>query len=378
MKKLMMWMTGLTLLAGSALQAQNLTGTWQGTLNAGPQPLRIVIKIALDNDKLKATTYSIDQGGQPIPVSALTQDGPTVKMTVAAINGSYEGKLSADGNLITGNWTQGSPLPLNLARATAGTEWTIPEPPPPPAVMAAEARPEFEVATIKPSQSAEGFGFLVNRSGLLTTHNTSLRDLMKISYGVHPRQITGGPSWFESDKYDVTGKPNVAGIPSVPQLMGMVQKMITDRFQLVFHREKKELSAYTLTIGKGLKITENTSNPTGLPGFGGGGPRGLNVRNATMAEFTEFLQANVLDQPVVDQTGLGKKRYDFILKWTPDGAQSPLAGGARPEGGAGADNADAPPDIFAALQQQLGLKLESGKASVDVIVIDHVQKPSEN
>jgi uncharacterized protein (TIGR03435 family) len=371
MKKLILWMTALALLAGNALYAQNISGTWQGELNppGSPKPLRLVFKIALEDDKLKATAYSIDQGGQPIPVSAVTRDGSTVKMTIAAINGSYEGKLSADANLITGTFTQGSPLPLNLARATPATEWSIPEPLPPPTIMAADARPEFEVATIKPSQNPEGFAFLVNRSGMLNTHNTSLKDLIKISYGVHPKQITGGPSWFENDKYDVTGKPNVGGMPSVNQLMGMVQKMLAERFKLEFHREKKELSAYTLTLGKtGLKITENTSNPTGLPGFGGGGPRGLNVRNATMKEFADFLQANVLDQPVVDQTGLGSKRYDFILKWTPDGPQAAAAAG----------NVDAPPDIYAAMQQQLGLKLESAKAPVDVIVIDHVEKPSEN
>ena len=136
MKKLMLWMTAFALFAGSALHAQNITGTWQGTLNGG-QPLRLVIKISLDDDKLKATSYSIDQGGQPIPVSAITRDGSTVKMTVAMINGSYEGKLSADGNSITGTWTQGAPLPLNLTRATPETEWTIPEPPAPPKVMAA-------------------------------------------------------------------------------------------------------------------------------------------------------------------------------------------------------------------------------------------------
>jgi uncharacterized protein (TIGR03435 family) len=146
----------------------------------------------------------------------------------------------------------------------------------------------------------------------------------------------------------------------------MVQQMLPERFHLAFHKEKKELSAYALTIGNsGLKMTEDTSNPNGLPGFGGGGPRGLNVRNATMQEFAGFLQANVLDQPVVDQTGLGNKRYNFIVKWTPDGTP------ADP-------NLDAPPDIYLAFQQQLGLRLESTKAPVDLFVIDSVEKPSEN
>jgi uncharacterized protein (TIGR03435 family) len=358
-------------LAGLAttINAQNLAGTWQGTLVAGPQNLRIVFKISVgDNDKLKAVNYSIDQGGQPIPVTTITQDGPTVKLTIAPIGGSYEGKLSADGNTITGNWTQGNPLPLVLTRATPATEWAIPEPPPPPKTMPADAKPRFEVTTIKPSQNPQGFGFTVNRSGWLTTHNTSLKDLIKISYGLHPKQITGGPLWVEEDKYDIVGKPDTEGLPSLPQLMAMVRSMLPDRFHLAFHNEKKELSAYALTIGKtGLKITEETSNPNGLPGFGGGGPRGLRVVNATMQEFAEFLQANVLDQPVVDQTGLANKRFSFIVKWTPEGAVA-----------AADPNLEAPPDIYTAFQQQLGLKLESTKAPVDLFVLDRVEKPSEN
>jgi hypothetical protein len=128
------------------LQAQNIAGSWQGTLKAGPQDLRIVVKISLDDDKWKAVTYSIDQGGQPFPASAFTLSGSTIKMTVAALNGNYEGKLSADANTITGTWSQGQPLPLNLTRATPETAWTIPEPPPPPKQMPADAKPVFEVA----------------------------------------------------------------------------------------------------------------------------------------------------------------------------------------------------------------------------------------
>jgi len=193
-------------LPGSALHAQNITGTWQGSLRDGPQELRIVIKISLEDDKLKAVTYSIDQGGQPIPASAITRDGSAIKMTVAAIGGNYEGKLSADGKSIAGTWTQGAPLPLNLARATPETAWAIPEPLPPPKQMAADATPVFEVATIKPSKPEERFSLLVNRSGLLTTTNTSLSDLIKFAYDLHPRQIKG-PAWLETEKYDVTGSP---------------------------------------------------------------------------------------------------------------------------------------------------------------------------
>lgn len=162
------------------------------------------------------------------------------------------------------------------------------------------------------------------------------------------------------------------------QLRMMVQKLLADRFQLTFHRDKKELSVYAITVAKnGVKITRDEDDPTGLPRFGGWGVRGLNVRNATLAEFADWLQADTLDKPVVDQTGLTSARYDFMLKWTPDASQSQI-GGPAPDVPPPADNTDAPPDIFAAFQQQLGLKLESTKAPVDVLVIDHVEKPSAN
>jgi len=377
MKKLMLWSIALAALPGNALHAQNITGAWQGTLKAGPQELRIVIKISLEDDKPKAVMYSIDQaGGQPIPASAFTKDGSIIKMTIGGI-GSYEGRLSADATSITGAWTQGAPLPLNLTRATPETAWTIPDPPPPAKLMPTDATPEFEVATVKPSKPEERFSLLVNRSGMLNTTNTSVSDLIKFAYDLHPRQIKG-PAWIETEKFDVTGKPDVQGMPNGKQLKSMVQKLLADRFQLTFHREKKELSVYTIAMAKnGAKIAKSESNPLNLPGFGGG-PRGLNVRNATMAEFASMLQANILDQPVVDQTGFGATRYDFSLKWTPDAAQLSQLGGPGLNAQPAVDNPDAPPDLFTAFQQQLGLKLESTKAPVDVLVIDRVEKPSAN
>jgi uncharacterized protein (TIGR03435 family) len=362
-------------LLASALHAQNITGTWQGTLKPGPQDLRIVVKISLDNDKPKAVMYSIDQaGGQPINAKSITQDGSTIKMKVDAIAGSYDGKLSPDGNTITGTWTQVQPLPLNLVRATPQTEWTIPEPPPPPKTMAADAKPSFEVSTIKPAKSG-GVSVRVNPSGMFTTTNTSLSELIKFAYDVHPRQITKGPAWLESEKFDITAKPDTPGIPNPTQLKGMMQKMLAERFQLAFHREKRELPVYAITVAKGgLKLTKSES-PLNLPGFGLP-PGRMMVRNATMAEIASLMLASLLEQPVVDQTDLGTTRYDFMLKYTPDAQQlAQLAAVGAPPPPA---DPDAPPDLFTAFQQQLGLKLESTKAQVDVLVIDKAEKPSEN
>jgi hypothetical protein len=131
MKKLKLWMMALAALQVSALQAQNITGSWQGTLQAGERKVRIVFKIALQNDKLQATLYTVDQPSPPV-ATTITRDGSTVKMTIPSINGKYEGKLSGDGNSTAGTLIQGAQLPLNLARATPETAWDIPAPPPPP------------------------------------------------------------------------------------------------------------------------------------------------------------------------------------------------------------------------------------------------------
>jgi uncharacterized protein (TIGR03435 family) len=380
MKKIPLCLFALAAASG-ALFGQNLTGSWQGSLQ-GPQggpALRIVVKITrADDESLKATLYSIDQGGQPINASSATQQGSTLKLAIAAIGGNYEGKLGADGATITGTWSQaGAPAPLNLARATPETAWAIPEPAPPPKLMAAGANPSFEVATIKPSDPAsQGASMLVGRGGgnLFTTTNSSLSDLITFAYGLHARQVTGGPAWMESDKFDVTAKPDQEGVPNVTQLRTMVQKLLVDRFQLTFHHDKKELSVYAITVAKtGPKMAK--SQATGnLPGFGGRGPGNIGVRNTTMAEFAEFLQSRIVDRPVVDQSGL-TDRYDFPLVWTPDGAQT---GAPKPDAPPAASNPDDPPDLFTAFQQQLGLKLEATKAPVDVFVIDKVEKPSAN
>jgi uncharacterized protein (TIGR03435 family) len=385
-QKLTQWIIALTILSGGAsfsqLSAQSITGTWQGALKPpqgrGPE-LRTVIKISTtENDKLAAVFYSIDQQSPAIPATTFTLNGSAVKMTIAALNGTYEGRLNSDGNTIDGTWTQGGPaIPLVLTKATPETAWVIPEPPPPPKPMAADANPGFEVATIKPARPDGRFSLLVNRSGMLNTTSTTVSDLIKFAYDLHPRQITKGPAWLESEKFDITAKPDTAGVPNGKQLKMMVQKLLKERFQLSFHNEKKELSVYAITVAKtGPKLTKNESGGN-LPGFGGG-PRTLIVRNSTMDEWAHMLQMQILEQPVVDQTGLGSARYDFQLKWTPDPSQAQLGGPLPNAPPAAGDPADAPPDIFVAFQQQLGLKLENTKAPVDVMVIDRLEKPSEN
>ncbi len=231
-------------------KTQSIADTWQGTLHAG-QDLRTVVKITkADDGGYKAVFYSIDQGGDGLPVTKITLDGSTVKMTLTMIGGTYEGKLSPDGKTISGTWSQGSPLPLILTRATPETEWTIPPPRPRLPPMAANASPGIEVSTIKPTKPDEQRFMLVFNGGHFKTTNISLSKLLAFSYGVQEKQLVGLPPWAESDKYDIDAKPDTEGAPSRQQLQAMVQKLIADRFSLKFHQDKKELPVYVLSVPK--------------------------------------------------------------------------------------------------------------------------------
>jgi uncharacterized protein (TIGR03435 family) len=369
--------------APAAAPDRDIVGTWQGTLHvpAGDNhpaiDLRIVNKIAKGDDgKLKVSDYSIDQGGGEMKSSSASFEDGVFKYGIQAIDGSYEGKMSADGKSIAGNWTQGpNSIPLLLERATPETEWTIPPPPVRLPPMAADANPSFEVATIKPSKPDQpGKGIMV-RGNHFRTLNTSLTDLIVFAYGVQQKQVMGQPSWMDTDKWDIEAQPDVPGAPNDKQLKTMLKKLLADRFQLKFHDDKKELSAYVLTVAKsGNKMTAGSTDPNQLPGLFFTGLGRLTVQNATMEDFAGLMQTTVLDKPVVDQTALPGK-WNFLLKWTPDESQF---GGMGIKVPPPSDAPDAPPPLFTAIQEQIGLKLEAGKAQVKVLVIDKAEKPSAN
>jgi uncharacterized protein (TIGR03435 family) len=363
----------------AAPNPKDIVDTWQGTLHAG-RDLRTVVKIT-KNDKggYKAVFYSIDQGGQPFPVDSIALDGSTVTMKLNMIGGSFEGKLSGDGKTIDGSWSQGpNPLPLVLTRATPETEWAIPVPPPPVPPMAKDADPNFEVATIKPSDPAQrgkNFGF---RGTHFVTRNMNMNDMLSIAYGLHTKQIIGAPDWFGTDLFDVDGVPDAPGRPNLKQMGILLQKLLADRCALKLHHETRELSVYVITVASGgPKMTKSTAGPDDPQGFGFRGLGDLIVRNMSMKDFAMGMQSAVTDKPVVDHTGL-TDRYDFALKWTPDDSQFAQFRTAVNITPPKSDDPNAPPSLYTAVQETLGLKIEATKAPDDVIVIDHVEKPSAN
>jgi uncharacterized protein (TIGR03435 family) len=233
------------------------------------------------------------------------------------------------------------------------------------APMARDASPDFLVATIKPSDpdSTSGWGF-PTEGHHISCVNANVATIMLVAYGVHVKQIVGGPEWFSKDRYDINGIPDMAGVPDLKQIREMYQKLITDRFHLVFHREVRDIPIYALTVSKAgpiLKVADpNESLNTG--NSGGGGQRTLKFTNMSMPDFA--LNMNLYeDRPVIDQTSL-RGRYDFTLKWTYDISRESEAG--------------APPSLFTAIKEQLGLRMDAVKGPAEVFVIDHVERPSEN
>jgi uncharacterized protein (TIGR03435 family) len=378
MKKLMLSIVALAMLAGGALRAQDLAGNWQGTLKAG-KDLRMILVVSKEDGRLQAKLYSIDETPQPFRVSSISQDGSTVKFAIELNGTTYEGKMNADNNAIAGTWTQAvTSQPLTFSRATKETAWDIPSPPPPRKLMPADAEPGVEVATIKPNNTdGSTMQVLTFRGRNLITVNSSLADLMMFAYSVQMKQIIGAPDWIEKDRYDINATPDVEGTPTADQVRIMIRKLLADRFQLKFHHDKREMSAFVLTVGKdGSKL--KPSQPNGnLHGIGVQPARTgamMFANNAPIPAFTSFLQSLVLDRPVVDQTGL-TGRYDLTVTFTPDDSlfNGHSLGFPKP-----ADDVEPAPGLFDAIQQQLGLKLTAEKTQVDVLAIDHVEKPSAN
>ncbi len=254
----------------------------------------------------------------------------------------------------------------------------------------------FEVASIKPTAET-GFrtGIQMQPGGGLRVNGATLKMLLTVAYDVREFQIVGGPSWISSDRYDILAKTSGAGSETQTndprqitdaqmktvreQMQQRLQALLAERCQLVIHRETKEQSVYALLVGKnGPKIQPVETKAGGSP------PRMMMGRGMVNGQGVELqmlvtVLSNQLGRPVLDRTGL-TGRYDIKLQWTPDPGQSltPL-GGAPPPGA----QAPPPPDpngpsIFTAIQEQLGLRLESQKGPVEMIVIDRVEKPSEN
>jgi uncharacterized protein (TIGR03435 family) len=224
----------------------------------------------------------------------------------------------------------------------------------------------FSVASIRPSAGQVQFehdGKTEITPGMVTMRDVTAATCIKFAYGVQDAQISG-PDWLQSNHFDIIAKADQPVPPD--QLKLMMRALLTERFKLAFHRQNKELSAYAMTIAKGgAKLKE--SAPDEKPSRENSAI-GTVARAVTMKELADLI-AGPLQMPVVDQTGL-PGRYDFTLDFTPY-----LPGGEQVMKVTFDNNNGI---IIAAMQGELGLKLESKKETVDVLMIDHVEQPSAN
>jgi uncharacterized protein (TIGR03435 family) len=256
------------------------------------------------------------------------------------------------------------------------------------------AQPTFEVASVKRNTSgasSASFGTSGPGSNLTVTNNT-MRNIIRNTWTLQNYQIVGGPDWINNDRWDITAKPpEAASRPTFQEMMLMMRALLADRFKLVVHHEKREMPVYAIVLaradgkfGPQLRRTQTDcaevaalslrGQPVPPPQPGVTRPfcgtrqssGTLNASGIQIADFARNL-SGATGRFVIDKTGL-TGHFDMDLKFTPDQLQS----------AAGNDAANEFPSLFAAIQEQLGLKLEAQRAPVDVLVIDAAQRAEEN
>jgi uncharacterized protein (TIGR03435 family) len=232
--------------------------------------------------------------------------------------------------------------------------------------------PAFEVASVKLNKTGVRGGQLDTGSGRLTITNIPLRTCIKAAFGLQDYQLSGGTASIEDERYDIVAK---AESPvGDDQLTLMLRRLLADRFQLKFHRVPKEMQGYALVVGKnGPKLHEVELAGKGWSRNGVGSIDGQEVSMARLAEIL----AGRLGHPVVDVTGI-KGVFDLKLSWTPDPAMVRNPTENKETLAVESMSDPSGPSIFSALQEQLGLRLEARKVPGEIIVIDHVERPSEN
>jgi uncharacterized protein (TIGR03435 family) len=240
-------------------------------------------------------------------------------------------------------------------------------------------RPSFEVVSVKPGDPNDRrVSVFMQPGGRFTATNATLKMLIGFAYDLREHQMAGGPSWLGSERYNIEAKADSATpIPPASNnvtMRLMAQSLLAARFKLAVHRETKEEQVYELVVAKGgpklKEATDSAKGPQQGLGMGRGKVTGMAAATSLIARFL----SEQLGRSVIDKTGLTGK-YDFTLTWTPEFGQQ-FPGGDRPEAPPPTDPNG--PSIFTALQDELGLKLESAKGPVDILVIDHAEKPDAN
>jgi uncharacterized protein (TIGR03435 family) len=232
------------------------------------------------------------------------------------------------------------------------------------AVSAQGTPPAFEVASVKRNDTSSQNSSSRNLGDRYSATNVTIVQLLRNAYGIQEFQIAGGPSWVGIDRFDIDARMAAGSKPGDWQ--PMLQTLLADRFKLSLHREPRQTSIYSLVVMKGgHKLTPadptKCKNPSGC-GFNAS-PTRIVGESVTMGQLAARLSRSI-GYHVADNTGVSGQ-FDLKLEWT---TEDQFAG----------RGASASPTIFPAIQQQLGLRLESTRGPVDTLVIDRVEKPTEN
>jgi len=237
------------------------------------------------------------------------------------------------------------------------------------AVMMCRAQsPAFEAASVKVSRSTGGG--IRRDPGRLDITGMTLREMVQYAYDVQDVQISGGPRWFGSDHWDISA---TAGREvSDHEQKKMLQSLLTERFRMTIRRETKELPVYALVVGKnGSKLKPDAEGkPEQVMLMGKAGLLTMIGEHVTLPKMADVLFGQV-KRIVIDRTGI-EGNFDFKLEWVPDATKMPSINGAKMEASTEG------PSIFTAVQEQLGLKLESTKGPVEILIIDRAEKAVEN
>jgi uncharacterized protein (TIGR03435 family) len=234
----------------------------------------------------------------------------------------------------------------------------------------------FDVAAIKPTPPDQRGGIVHQLPGgqVYEIVGAPLRLIMTVAYTVTDRQISGGPDWINSDRWDIQAKADRRGTSD--EMHAALARLLEDRFQLKIRHETRQLPVYLLTVDKkGATMPEHDAADLKHEPIGGNPFQGLNGQNVTMNYFAFFL-SRMMDLNVLDQTNL-TAHYDVKLHFVPEQLVGRGEGRGAPDAGPPPSIPDGP-DIFTALREQLGLRLEKGKGPVDYLVIEHAEKPSGN
>ena len=237
--------------------------------------------------------------------------------------------------------------------------------------------PKVGVATIRPSDPNSTNRLYTVRGSHFVAQNQTVANLIEIAYSLQHTQVLGGPSWMQTERFDLEAAPDQEGKYSYMDWNLMLQQILADRFHLQSHHETHELPAFTLTLAKGgARLTSTTATPDSKPSIDVKGREiiSLVATDADTAEFVKILREAIVGRPVLDQTGLAG-HYDFTLRFAPDRT---IMSATATSGSSESAPPNLPPDLFTAMQQQLGLKLVPTKAPADILIIDHVEQPAEN